>query len=266
MTQLFRPILGADFIVGAVGQLQFEVMADRLANEYQLEVIFEASPYAEARWLAGEKTDIEDFQNKHRSAMGVDLDEQRERHVVTHELEPGIRVQVIDVLLGPGKEIIDAQHVVAPREEHFWTKLRGALGDPEELARPEFDDARSRQIHREELLPLLEDIFVRRDSREWLETLQAAGVPAAPVNRMPEVFDDPHVAARRMIRSFSLDDTTVKAVGNAIKVLGAEEPPASAPPALGGDAEDVLRTVLGYDDARIARLREAGVFGEAVSA
>src|SRR6185369_11536261 len=65
VTQLFRPSVGADFIVGAVGQLQFEVMADRLANEYQLEVIFEASPYAEARWIGGEPTDLDDFASKH---------------------------------------------------------------------------------------------------------------------------------------------------------------------------------------------------------
>ena len=76
VTQLFRPDLGADFIVGAVGQLQFEVMADRLANEYALDVIFEASPFAEARWIAGEKADLEDFKGKHRSAMGVDIDQQ----------------------------------------------------------------------------------------------------------------------------------------------------------------------------------------------
>ena len=75
VTQLFRPDLGADFIVGAVGQLQLEVMADRLANEYQLEVIFEASPYAEARWIAGAKADTEDFTSKHRSAMGTDIDD-----------------------------------------------------------------------------------------------------------------------------------------------------------------------------------------------
>jgi len=76
VTQLFRPQIGSDFIVGAVGQLQFEVMADRLANEYQLEVIFEPAPYAEARWLSGEKADVEDFANKHKGAMAVDIDEQ----------------------------------------------------------------------------------------------------------------------------------------------------------------------------------------------
>jgi peptide chain release factor 3 len=76
VTQLFRPTMGSDFIVGAVGQLQFEVMADRLANEYQLEVIFEASPYAEARWIAGDKADLEDFQGKHRMQMATDIDDQ----------------------------------------------------------------------------------------------------------------------------------------------------------------------------------------------
>ena len=76
VTQLFRPNLGADFIVGAVGQLQFEVMADRLANEYGLDVVFEPSPHSEARWLGGDRADVEDFASKHRSAMAADIDEQ----------------------------------------------------------------------------------------------------------------------------------------------------------------------------------------------
>ncbi|MEQ7154886.1 peptide chain release factor 3 [Brevundimonas aurifodinae] len=79
VTQLFRPEIGADFIVGAVGQLQFEVMADRLGEEYGLEVIFEPSPYAEARWImpveGGDKADVEDFMSKYRGQMARDLDQ-----------------------------------------------------------------------------------------------------------------------------------------------------------------------------------------------
>ena len=75
VTQLFRPEIGADFIVGAVGQLQFEVMADRLGEEYGLEVIFEHSPYAEARWIDGEKVDVEDFMGKYRGQMARDIDQ-----------------------------------------------------------------------------------------------------------------------------------------------------------------------------------------------
>jgi peptide chain release factor 3 len=74
VTQLFRPEIGADFIVGAVGQLQFEVMADRLETEYGLDVAFESAPYAEARWLAGARADLEDFAGKHRTAMAEDID------------------------------------------------------------------------------------------------------------------------------------------------------------------------------------------------
>jgi peptide chain release factor 3 len=76
VTQLFRPTFGADFIVGAVGQLQFEVMQDRLGGEYALDVAFESSPYGEARWLTGAKADLEDFIGKHRTSMAEDIDAQ----------------------------------------------------------------------------------------------------------------------------------------------------------------------------------------------
>ncbi|MFT4911940.1 MAG: peptide chain release factor 3 [Brevundimonas sp.] len=75
VTQLFRPEMGSDFIVGAVGQLQFEVMADRLGEEYGLDVIFEPSPWAEARWLGGDKADLEDFMGKYRPQMARDIDD-----------------------------------------------------------------------------------------------------------------------------------------------------------------------------------------------
>jgi len=74
VTQLFRPLIGADFIVGAVGQLQFEVMADRLVGEYDLAVEFEPAPYQEARWLGGERAAVETFAAKHRTAIAEDLD------------------------------------------------------------------------------------------------------------------------------------------------------------------------------------------------
>ena len=76
VTQLFRPTLGSDFVVGAVGPLQFEVMADRLGGEYALDVLFEPAPYSEARWLTGAKADIEDFASKHKSAIAEDIDAQ----------------------------------------------------------------------------------------------------------------------------------------------------------------------------------------------
>lgn len=75
VTQLFRPAMGSDIIVGAVGALQIDVMAERIKTEYGLEVIFEVPPYQTARWLAtDDPSKIEDFLAKNRNTMAEDLD------------------------------------------------------------------------------------------------------------------------------------------------------------------------------------------------
>ena len=157
----------------------------------------------------------------------------------------------------------DRYLVVAPREEHFWSKLAEALGAPELASDPDFAHAKARQANRDRLLPRLEAIFAERDADAWLDALRAAGVPAAPVNRMPEMFADPNVETRAMIRSFEVDGRRMRAVGNALKVAGGPERPATAPPTLGGDADTILREVLGYDDRRIDELDAGGAFGTA---
>lgn len=75
VTQLFRPAIGSDMIVGAVGQLQFEVMTERMTAEYGLEVMFETAPYNVARWMSCEDDKVlEAFLDKNKSVTGTDLD------------------------------------------------------------------------------------------------------------------------------------------------------------------------------------------------
>lgn len=74
VTQLLTPAIGADMIVGAVGALQLEVMAERLRVEYGLDVTFEVPPYETARWLAGDTDHLEAFAARHRGQMAEDLD------------------------------------------------------------------------------------------------------------------------------------------------------------------------------------------------
>ncbi len=75
VTQLFKPSIGSDMIVGAVGQLQFEVMIERVAAEYGLEVGFEPAPYNVARWLASDDDKVlEEFLDRNKAASGTDLD------------------------------------------------------------------------------------------------------------------------------------------------------------------------------------------------
>ncbi|MBK1734578.1 peptide chain release factor 3 [Halorhodospira abdelmalekii] len=72
-TQLFRPLIGSDWIVGAVGALQFEVAAYRLRNEYGVECTFEAVPVHTARWIeCGDAKQLERFCNRNETALSRD--------------------------------------------------------------------------------------------------------------------------------------------------------------------------------------------------
>ncbi|MEM1036569.1 MAG: peptide chain release factor 3 [Pseudomonadota bacterium] len=74
VTQLFIPAIGSDMIVGAVGALQIEVMAERMVTEYNLDVTFEPAPYNVARWISGDEDTLKAFLDKNKSASGTDLD------------------------------------------------------------------------------------------------------------------------------------------------------------------------------------------------
>ena len=74
VTQLFKPVIGAQWIVGVVGALQLDVLKSRLAAEYGLEAELEASPFDSARWLAGPAAEIEKFSAGNRGGMAADRD------------------------------------------------------------------------------------------------------------------------------------------------------------------------------------------------
>jgi len=75
VTQVFRPLIGANWIIGVVGRLQLDVLKERIAAEYGLEVDFEAAPFDTARWVRGERDKVEAFADAHKSQMAEDVDD-----------------------------------------------------------------------------------------------------------------------------------------------------------------------------------------------
>jgi peptide chain release factor 3 len=72
-TQLFRPLANNDLILGAVGILQFDVVAHRLKDEYGVECQFEAVNVNTARWIScGDSKKLEEFKTKMRSNLALD--------------------------------------------------------------------------------------------------------------------------------------------------------------------------------------------------
>jgi len=95
--------------------------------------------------------------------------------------------------------IQDIYIVVAVFVEKFWKALCRALGLEELIDDPRFADNDRRRDHREELIPILEDVFRTQSGEEWLRLLAEAGVPCGPINTLDRVFADPQMAARNMV-------------------------------------------------------------------
>jgi peptide chain release factor 3 len=74
VSQVFKPMLGADMVIGAVGALQFDVLEERVKAEYGLDVTFETSPYQAVRWIEAARADLEAFIEKYRPQMAEDVD------------------------------------------------------------------------------------------------------------------------------------------------------------------------------------------------
>jgi peptide chain release factor 3 len=72
-TQLFRPLRSNDLILGAVGQLQFEVVAFRLADEYGVQCVFEPVAVHTARWIeSADEKRLEEFRSRAQEHLALD--------------------------------------------------------------------------------------------------------------------------------------------------------------------------------------------------
>jgi peptide chain release factor 3 len=73
--QVFRPLIGSDYIMGAVGVLQFEVTMARLQNEYGVKAVYEPVDFQAARWVhCDDKKALAEFERKNQSALALDAE------------------------------------------------------------------------------------------------------------------------------------------------------------------------------------------------
>ncbi len=117
----------------------------------------------------------------------------------------------------------------------------------------------ARVAHREILVPQIEAVLRTKSTQHWLDKLQAAGVPCAPVNDIPTALNTPQAQARNMVQHVAHPvDGAVPQLGPVAKMSGTPPRIQSAPPHLGEHTDEILREMLGYDEERIRRLREMG--------
>ena len=150
--------------------------------------------------------------------------------------------------------------ILAVGNDSQYAKFCAVAGHPELAIDPRYARNQDRVRNRAELVPVLERIMKTRSKADWLAALEAAKVPCGAINNIAEVFDDPHVRERGMVTTWNHPvNPDLHLVSSPIRLSATPVRTDRPPPLLGEQTEEVLRTVLGYSEARINALKEGEV-------
>ena len=150
--------------------------------------------------------------------------------------------------------------ILAVGNDGQYAKFCDVAGHPELATDLRFAKNTDRVKNRQVLVPLLEEIMLKRTKADWLSALEAAKVPCGAINNLSEVFADPHVAARQMVSTWQHpNQKDLKLVASPLKLSLTPVRKDHVPPQLGQHTEVLLKEVLRYTDAQIAALRNQDI-------
>lgn len=155
----------------------------------------------------------------------------------------------------------DGQINIAANKQEQFEALCGVLGLEDLITDSRFNTRKERLENRNLLSALLEDVLVTNTADNWVEKLNAVGVPAGAVLTVPQVLELPQIAGRGMLASFDDvpgADRDIRILRTGIKMDGKAPSVDAPPPVLGQDNDEIL-TSLGLSSEEIKTLAEEGV-------
>ena len=156
-------------------------------------------------------------------------------------------------------ETADGYVVVAARDEKFWRNLCDAIERPDLKVDPRTVDNEARVENRAFVVAILAKAFLARTNAEWLRILEEYDIPSASVNDLAEVFADPQIEARGMVRSYQHPTLgEVRYPPSPVKFSDWDLPTEPAP-MLGQHTVAILVDRLGYRPEVVDELAREGV-------
>jgi crotonobetainyl-CoA:carnitine CoA-transferase CaiB-like acyl-CoA transferase len=199
--------------------------------------------YRSETWRAYERPESE--------VTGNPTDNFERRAPGTAGMREGVRYQIYDTA--------DGHVLFMASEREFWENFCRGVGRADLFERWPGEKYADHARNNRELQAELRDIFKTKTTDEWIAFSNEVNTPIAPVNTPKTIAADPQFRAR--LPWISRDRLGADELPIPIKVLDDEQPVPEHAPTVGQHTDDVLARVLGYDDARLASLREAGALG-----
>ena len=154
----------------------------------------------------------------------------------------------------------DGHLLLAVGNDGQWRRFCAAAGVSPWAEDPRFATNPSRVAHRETLVPLLEELLLRRTVADWLRLCADADVPAGPVNTLDKVFSDPQALARGMLVEMPHPAAgAVRLAGTPLHLSATPAQMRLPPPLLGEHTDEILTRLLGLGARDVAALRQDGV-------
>ena len=148
---------------------------------------------------------------------------------------------------------------IASAGDEIFRRLCKALEVPALADHPDYRTGKLRSDNRKALNAVIEEVTQTRDSADWIERLNAAGVPSGPIYSIDQVFADPqvrHLGIAQGVEHPALGP--VELVGQAVSLSRTPSQLRTASPEAGEHTDEILRA-LGYSDTDLAGLRQRGV-------
>ncbi|MFL6762686.1 MAG: CaiB/BaiF CoA transferase family protein [Sphingomicrobium sp.] len=150
----------------------------------------------------------------------------------------------------------DQPIIVAVGNDRQFGRLAEICGHPEWRADARFASNEARVANRAEMVRLVSEEISRRPAAEWLDQLEAAGIPAGPINTLTQALSDVQAQHREMVRTMA----GIPVVASPLRFDGERSDSDLPPPELGQHTSDIL-TALGLTPDDVKRLRAAKVIG-----
>ncbi len=154
----------------------------------------------------------------------------------------------------------DGYIILAVGNDPTFERFAKAFGLEHLLSDPRFATNPKRVENRQLVTETLTPVMKSKTTAEWIDALEALKIGCGPINTLKDVFNDPHVIARDMVKQLPhASGETVTVIANPVKLSATPPDYRISPPVLGEHTQEVLSGVLGMSEAEIAGLREKGI-------